>query len=368
MEHRRLRRTIHIGLAITICSIAFIGSKASADTTSDPDLAAAPPGPAAPATSVHHYPIGGPVRPARIHASYTAGALTYHGGPVMRTTRVHLFFWDPSGTSFPAAYTNGIVRYFRDLIAVQPARRNVYSVARQYGAKYQMTEPALCLVHTSKCAKAWIIRDAYPNFGSGDCTVNAGWSACLTQTDMTNELEHIRTSELHFGTGTTDISFVFLPPNVDTCDPACFSTPAFCAYHSAYASGTSGVVWANMPYVPGSACDINEYPNGSVATTPADGEYSVISHEHNEAMTDPLPGSGWFNGDTAHENGDQCAYVFDQANTIGFGVSPGTGPLSGTPGHYWDQKINHHKYLLQEEWSNSFFAASGNTVGCLQHG
>ena len=85
-----------------------------------------------------------------------------------------------------------------------------------------------------------------------------------------------------------------------------------------------------------------------------DTEISPTSHEVNELITNPdnngLTASGWFDV-AGFENGDECAFIY--------------GPPQGTPGQFFNQVINGHHYLTQEEFSNSSFFASGG--GCLQH-
>jgi PKD repeat protein len=63
---------------------------------------------------------------------------------------------------------------------------------------------------------------------------------------------------------------------------------------------------------------------------------NVVSHEHNETMTDPL-GTGWFDG-SGYENGDECAWVPVTTSWNGYGD--------------YDQTINANAYFLQMEWSN----------------
>jgi len=65
---------------------------------------------------------------------------------------------------------------------------------------------------------------------------------------------------------------------------------------------------------------------------------NVVSHEHNEAITDEQ-GSAWFDSQGA-ENGDKCAWNF------------GTVLNSTTYGQY-NQIIGTGKYYLQQEWSNA---------------
>ena len=63
----------------------------------------------------------------------------------------------------------------------------------------------------------------------------------------------------------------------------------------------------------------------------------MVSHEHNEAITDPL-GNAWYDS-RGYENGDKCAWTF--------GTALGTTGL----GQY-NQAIGNGKYYLQREWSN----------------
>ena len=130
---------------------------------------------------------------------------------------------------------------------------------------------------------------------------------------------------------------------------------AYCAYHSQAPSST---IYANMPFPvylssTGFTCgtDVNfpgiiETPNGN---PDADTEISPTSHEVIEAWTDPDTSTGWYDS-SGFEIGDECAYIF--------------GQTSGTSGALFNQTINGHRYLTQEEFSNnSFFQSDG---GCLQ--
>src|SRR5206468_12731017 len=54
-------------------------------------------------------------------------------------------------------------------------------------------------------------------------------------------------------------------------------------------------------------CDSGEQPNGDVA----DSTTNLISHEHNETITDPL-GTGWYDR-LGNEDGDKCAWNFGSA-------------------------------------------------------
>lgn len=89
-----------------------------------------------------------------------------------------------------------------------------------------------------------------------------------------------------------------------------------------------------------SGCDTGQHPNGT-----SDGALQGgLSHEHNESTTDPFPNTAWADyttgPSTGYENGDKCGGAF--------GSQLGTAP-NGSP---YNQLINGHEYLYQQEWSN----------------
>ena len=95
-------------------------------------------------------------------------------------------------------------------------------------------------------------------------------------------------------------------------------------------------IYTNQPYaafVP-AACDSKQHPNGD----DADATINVVSHEHNEAITDPQL-NAWYDNSGA-EIGDKCAW--------NFGVSLGRTAF----GNY-NQIIGTGKYYVQQEWSNA---------------
>jgi hypothetical protein len=103
------------------------------------------------------------------------------------------------------------------------------------------------------------------------------------------------------------------------------------------------VIYANEPYdatIP--ECWDGTSPNGD----DADATINTISHEHNEAITDPW-GDAWLNAAGDGENGDICAWDFGTA-------------LGGAPGSQYNQVINGDHYWIQQEYSND-----GNA--CLPH-
>jgi hypothetical protein len=107
--------------------------------------------------------------------------------------------------------------------------------------------------------------------------------------------------------------FVYLPPGVKVTQGGAASCQSFCGYHNADPSGT--IFYAVMPYPSCAGCvgPLQAY----------DALTSISSHELCEAITDPVPGQGWYD-DQNGEIGDICAW---QTKTV-------------------------DGYTVQQEWSN----------------
>ena len=123
------------------------------------------------------------------------------------------------------------------------------------------------------------------------------------------------------------------------------STNYFCAYHSGFVVSGQPVLYANEPYdgkIDG--CASGPSPNG----TDADTTINTISHEQNEAITDPW-GNAWLNAD-GDEVADICAWQF------------GT-PLGGSGATEYNQVINGNHYALQMDYSNDGSVCRQGYVG-----
>jgi hypothetical protein len=92
------------------------------------------------------------------------------------------------------------------------------------------------------------------------------------------------------------IFFIYLPPGVTVAMGGSRSCQAFCGYHSAVAGKT---FYAVMPYPGCTGC--------TGGLTAFDALTSTSSHELCEAITDPNPGTGWYD-DANGEIGDVCAW------------------------------------------------------------
>jgi hypothetical protein len=253
----------------------------------------------------------------------------------MRTNTVYAIYWVPGGYSVAANYESLINRYFGDVAAASGSLTNVYSVAMQY------YDSAAAIHYQSTFAGSYVDTNPFPASG---CDVGVG-VVCLTDQQIEDEIQNVLSAKSWHGS-TTTMFFVMTPDGVASCfdnlTNEC-STNTYCAYHSGFFdTNNEPVVYANEPYAATiKGCSDGTSPNGSKA----DATINTISHEHNEAITDPA-GNAWVSlkGD---EIGDICAWNF----------GPTTGGTVGVDAY--NQVINGDHYWLQQEYSND-----GNA--CLQ--
>jgi hypothetical protein len=278
-----------------------------------------------------------------------ASALTYHGGPVQHSSAVYAIFWVPGLYFLPSGYQSTIAQYFTDVAHDSFKTSNVYSSDTQY---YDMTGTVRRFASYSVTfRKAIPDGDPLPANGCPNYKLNDGSTSknCLTDAQIANEIKSVIAAG-HLPTGLGTEYFLFTPPGLASCisatalgqggcyDPLAFS--GYCAYHSSIGSGSTAVLYANQPYADLSGCSSGQSPNGN----PADSTLNVVSHEHNETMTDPL-GTAWWDS-SGNENGDKCNFSFGAA-------------LGSTSHGQFNQLINGHGYWLQREWSN-------RTGACVQ--
>jgi hypothetical protein len=297
---------------------------------------AGPPDPARPAG---HSPEIVPVH-GNVHAASrtsNAGNLLYHSGPVQHGTKVYAIYWIPSGTtlSVDSGYEPTIDRYFADVAADSGKTTNVYYSDTQY------YDGAGNIPYNVTFGGSVVATDPLPARGCSDSVTP---SYCLSDAQVQSEISRVVTAQ-GWPRGTGAEYFMFTARGIGSClaSNECAFT-YYCAYHSNIGTGSSAILYANMPYADtdARACGTGERPNG----TDADDTLNVTSHENNETITDPF-GTAWFDRQGA-ENGDKCAWTFGSA-------------LGGSAGALYNQSINGDHYYLQREWSN-------NSSGCVLTG
>jgi len=273
--------------------------------------------------------VGGVV-PTIHQAPYVQGSgdLLYHGGPVMTTNKTYAIYWVPSGFSIAPGYDTTINQFFGDVAHDSGMSTNVYATDVQYSS----------IQYNSTVGASLMDTNAFPASG---CPLYEGdLTKCLTDAQLIAEIDRVINAQGWTRNGTNDF-FIFTPIGVGSCFDSTASSCAYTSYCAYHGSTPSGAIYANQPYARHSGCDEGQYPNGS--SNQADPTINVLSHEHNESITDPRL-NAWYDA-AGYENGDKCAWDF--------------GTVQGPNGSEYNQTINGHHYFLQREYSNDGHA-------CLQ--
>jgi hypothetical protein len=258
--------------------------------------------------------------------------LDYHGGPVMHTNSTFTIYWSPPGSTWQSGYMSTINGFFANVAADSGTGDNPYSTLMQY------YDTKGHIGYLSTYAGSYVDHSAFPANG---CPAYGGYAVCLTDAQQIAEVHRV-THLLGLPEDGTHAYFLMMPKDVGSCFDASGSVCAF-TYYCAYHGYDRSLLYASIPYA-GTlhrGCGVPDGPNGQDADDTIDG----ASHEHREMIDDPHLSAWWDN--KGYESSDKCAYIW--------------GPLKTSAAGQYNQTINGHRYLLQEEWSNA-------TKGCVQRG
>jgi hypothetical protein len=292
--------------------------------------------------------------------------MTVTNGPLIVTP----IFWIPPGGSMSPTYRSIMLAYLAAVAAASGRDSNVFSVANEYFGNNGQIHYNIRLgvpVNDNHPIKNGCTLEAADR--TGIYADGSGYNACVDDAQLQGEIDRI-TALGGLQHNLRNIYVLFLPKHVESCflpgettDPSdgqfCTinhqPTAAFCAYHN---ESASSAVYADLAYPiyqspVGFTCGsdarfpVVESPNGN---PDGDTEVSPVSHEMNEAITDPDTETGWYDR-TGNENGDDCAYIY--------------GATQGTPGRLYNQTIAGFHFLTQQEFSNNVFKASHGKAGCV---
>jgi hypothetical protein len=201
-----------------------------------------------------------------------APQLTYRGGPLLTSVQVVSVFWGKAWNVAANKATPAKLNAFFDAILTS----SLIDQLAEYNTAHAM------IGHGKRTATATITT---PNV---KLNVSDGAVQHFVQ-------QQISVKAVPAPTANT-LYFVYLPPGVSVTQGGGKSCQVFCGYHSDI---NASIFYAVMPYPGCHGC------TGALAAF--DALTSTSSHELCEAITDPVPGQGWYD-DNHGEIGDICAW------------------------------------------------------------
>ena len=230
-----------------------------------------------------------PLHPAARAAATGTPQLTYRGGPLLSAAEVFTIFWGKAWQAEANAPLMQQMNSFFDFVLTS-------SLMNQLG---EYSTGGFTIGNGKRIGTLNLVSSE-----PGSTLQDAAIQSMLQKEISAGTLPAKTANSLYF---------VFAPPGTQVVDAGSSSCQDFCGYHDATAEG---IFYAVMPYPGCSGCE------GGLALL--DALTSTSSHELCEAITDPIPGQGWYD-DSFGEIGDICA---------------------------WKTK-NLGNYTVQLEWSNS---------------
>jgi hypothetical protein len=221
-------------------------------------------------------PEGGDLFDGKPHPALASAKLTYRGGALLTNVEVFTVFWGRLwGSNETSIKMMSDINKFFTAILVSPAidQLGEYSV------------PNNTIGHGSL-------------IGTKAISANAPVSSVTDSTIRKQLKQWIKAKTVLKPTKNT-LYFIYLDPKIISIMGGSRSCQNYCGYHD----NVGSVYYAVMPYPTCSACLGGEPAFAAITGT--------SSHELSEAITDPVPGAGWYD-DVNGEIGDICAWNFKQ--------------------------------------------------------
>lgn len=232
---------------------------------------------------------GDPIRIVPLHvpeglagaeaAPSKAPQLTYRNGPVIQNVEVFTIFW---GTGWQKTPASNLVQQINQFFGYILSSGLIDQLA-EYSVPGQVIGPGKFI-------------------GTLSITTPA-LQTSVSDTAIQHMLQQlIATNTTVPQPGPNVLYFIYVQPGTNVVQGGSASCQAFCGYHN----DISGqIYYAVMPYPGCSGCTGGLDPFAALTST--------SSHELCEAVTDPIPGQGWYD-DANGEIGDICAW---KTKTIG---------------------------------------------------
>jgi hypothetical protein len=197
--------------------------------------------------------------------------LTYRGGPLIGNAEVTTVFWGGWWLEAPQAdIVTRLNKFFDDILV---------SALMDQLAEYNV--PGTAIGHGKRVATA---------------TADTAPPTSVDDTGITSFLQGLIAAQSVPAANANSIYFVYLPSGVSVTMGGQASCSAFCGYHDVIGGK---IAYAVEPYPDCTGC------MGGLAAF--DALTLTSSHELCEAVTDPVPGHGWYD-DANGEIGDICAW------------------------------------------------------------
>ncbi len=242
-----------------------------------------------------------PLRGQAKTASKPHPHLTYRGGGLVASAQYTNIYWGPYW-----ATTGGMVdvNHFDAFIKTMAASARFLSVTQEYAQPYMPIGPG--------SFRTRLLIDTAP-------------AAQIKDSDVRALIHQKLDAGAIPAADTNQIYVVYLPPDVVIDNGVGeLSCSKFCGYHSVFmTSSSTQVQYIVMPHPDCWGCRFALLHDGiDMDDLNRDSTTIVLSHEMIETITDPWPGSGWYddaNGEISDICGGSDGY-FDQGLLLGFRV------------------------------------------------
>jgi hypothetical protein len=206
-------------------------------------------------------------------APAAAPKLVYRSGPLITSVEIFTIFWGSDWQQQPSAGILTQMNQFFDFVLTSSLMDQLseYSVAGQSIGHGKRTGS---ITLTTPAPSASVTDQAIQQLLQQEISGNAAFPQPSPNT----------------------LYFVFAPPGTTVVQGGSSSCQQFCGYHDAI---DAKIFYAVMPFPDCAGC------LGGIAQL--DALTSTSSHELCEAITDPIPGQGWYD-DANGEIGDICAW------------------------------------------------------------
>jgi hypothetical protein len=274
-------------------------------------------------------PAPGPIGDAVV----TGNGINYHNGPVMKGTPNVYVIWygNWSGSGSNTGTTRTLIEHFLSTIGGS----------------------ALELVNSTYGDTTGNVTGAVHFGGSTIVSSSTNLTDSSLQTTVANALNSGALPRDSNG-----VYFVLSSSNINETSGFCTQ---YCGFHTHASLGGVDIKYAfvgNPDRCP-SGCEIQTTGPNSPATGVggADGMANVISHELEEAISDPDL-NAWFDS-SGQENADKCNFNFGATSTCN---ANGLCSAAGTSARaHYNQTFGSNDWMLQQNWRNSGGGA------CAQH-